>query len=365
MGDSRTLRKPGFFVRHPVLGAMCKAALLLLLVFATTEIALRVYLSREAQDPLIPTEFRPHPTMFWVLRPNLNTIRGAELGIVERERRFVVRTNSLGLRDDEIPARRPPGEYRVLCLGDSITYGHGVRREDSYESRLQEMLYAAYPKRGLRVINGGCPGYSTFQGEQLFRRLDPKVRPDLIILAYLYADPAMEENSDKNRAEISGWAGAVKKVLYQSETYLLLRKRITFYLEHRKMLSSPAGFFSLNQERVSLEDYRAALTRMVETVRQRGGQAILVNLPRSGPDPVPRYQKYRQTMAQVAKDTGALYLDLHKIFDSEPDPSLYFIHLPDGVIDEIHPNEAGYQLFARSLADLIIRSGILDRPTGQ
>lgn len=41
-----------------------------------------------------------------------------------------VQTNSLGLRDREIPTIKRRDEYRVLMMGDSVVFGVGVEAED-------------------------------------------------------------------------------------------------------------------------------------------------------------------------------------------------------------------------------------------
>src|SRR3954452_21274375 len=65
------------------------------------------------------------PDLIWRLTPGLSyDIETGEY----REHRF---TNSLGMREREIPPRRP-GEQRVLAIGDSFTYGAGVQAADAY-----------------------------------------------------------------------------------------------------------------------------------------------------------------------------------------------------------------------------------------
>jgi lysophospholipase L1-like esterase len=49
-----------------------------------------------------------------------------------------------------------PGERRILCVGDSHTYGVGVEPAEAYPAQLQDVLRA----RGVRVhvVNAGAPG---------------------------------------------------------------------------------------------------------------------------------------------------------------------------------------------------------------
>jgi hypothetical protein len=45
--------------------------------------------------------------------------------------------NSLGMRDAEFPRRKPPGVVRILCMGDSTTFGMSERLEDSWPKALE------------------------------------------------------------------------------------------------------------------------------------------------------------------------------------------------------------------------------------
>jgi len=38
-------------------------------------------------------------------------------------------TNSFGYRDAEIPVQKGPRTYRILMIGDSVFFGHGVEAE--------------------------------------------------------------------------------------------------------------------------------------------------------------------------------------------------------------------------------------------
>jgi lysophospholipase L1-like esterase len=64
-----------------------------------------------------------------------------------------VRTNALGFRDEEFTADKPTGETRILCVGDSFTFGNGVRAEDTWVEQLEERLAARHAP--VQVINAG------------------------------------------------------------------------------------------------------------------------------------------------------------------------------------------------------------------
>lgn len=91
------------------------------------------------------------------------------------------RHNSLGFRGEEFPQAKPEGEYRIVCLGGSTTYGTGIEDYNAaYPARMQALLRRMGHTR-VRVINGGCGGWTSY--ETLFnlhlRILD--LEPDAIV----------------------------------------------------------------------------------------------------------------------------------------------------------------------------------------
>ena len=69
-----------------------------------------------------------------------------------------VRTNSLGLRGPEPAVPKPPGTFRIVCLGDELVLGPGVDESETFCHRLEELLQPVTSLR-VEVINAGVPGY--------------------------------------------------------------------------------------------------------------------------------------------------------------------------------------------------------------
>jgi lysophospholipase L1-like esterase len=97
---------------------------------------------------------------------------------------YVARTNSKGLRTDEIPPKSKC-VYRVLAIGDSYAYGWGVNREDTWEQRIEGLFRDA--GRAVKVINGGMAGGSPIKYAQRAEFLIPDLTPDLVLVCILGA----------------------------------------------------------------------------------------------------------------------------------------------------------------------------------
>ncbi len=93
-------------------------------------------------------------------------------------RRFVFRTNSLGMREDGEP-REPPPALRVLVAGDSHTEGY-CDNADSWPNQLEREL----SERGLdaEVLNAGMSGYSFYQYLGTLEQFE-HLAPDVFVMA--------------------------------------------------------------------------------------------------------------------------------------------------------------------------------------
>src|SRR5262245_66356440 len=82
----------------------------------------------------------------------------------------------------ELPVAWVTGRVRVLCLGDSHTYGLWVERSQAYPQQLEAIWNQRRQSPKLEVLNAGVPGTSS---SRLLRQL-PGLRetfdPDTLII---------------------------------------------------------------------------------------------------------------------------------------------------------------------------------------
>lgn len=91
---------------------------------------------------------------------------------IQRLRTFTVSTNSRGMRGPELAT--PKAGPRVLCLGDSVTFGWGVPEADSYPARLRDAL-------GVEVVNAGVPAMKPDSIAAWARLHAGELEPDLVL----------------------------------------------------------------------------------------------------------------------------------------------------------------------------------------
>lgn len=108
---------------------------------------------------------------------------------------IAVHINRQGLRGDELPEARDPAEVRVLCVGDSFTFGGGVETQEAWPQQVQAML--GPPEQShVRVLNGGANGWDTrWQRLYLEKRGVASLDPDVVVLGFNWNDFDMEIDS--------------------------------------------------------------------------------------------------------------------------------------------------------------------------
>lgn len=92
-----------------------------------------------------------------------------------------VTINAQGLRGLE-DYSRPSGLFRVVCLGDSFTFGYGVSDHETWPAWLEQF------RPGLQAVNMGQGGYSLGQCILWYRRAGPALQPGAVVLAIIPDD---------------------------------------------------------------------------------------------------------------------------------------------------------------------------------
>jgi lysophospholipase L1-like esterase len=126
--------------------------------------------------------------------------------------------NSEGFRDNEFPATKPSSVFRIVCLGDSWTFGANVGQQDAYPQELQALLKQEFPQVRFEVFNLGVLGYSSYQGLQLFKSKVNELAPDLVVIAFAMND-----------SNIAGWRDKDMPAYYQKQNTSV--RRVGRFLE--------------------------------------------------------------------------------------------------------------------------------------
>jgi lysophospholipase L1-like esterase len=273
--------------------------------------------------------------LFWRLRPHANSDQNPE----SRDTQAV---NALGFRDDEFALEKMPGEFRIIALGDSCTFGDGVANWETYANVLEDLLLAADPERPVQVINAGVPGYTSYQVHTYLAEKLLAYQPDLVVVYVGFNDnvPAMHGVTDSRRGVIDGRAFWLQNVFGRLRTYQLLKYGL---LQFKQRLLPNRNPDADNPEGVDhtfrvpdneFVNHLAAIERLGE---RRGFKMVLVTLPHQFAKE-PDRNKFIRLAAEQAKIPLVDLFPLMKEYQAHGE-SMFG---PDGG----HPNTLGHQRIA-------------------
>jgi len=245
-----------------------------IVAFGLLEVALRIggfryepwraHLEGKTYDELKQREiYEPHPELIWTLRPS-TVLNVHGLGFIG------MKTNSHGLRGRDLPGPRGPDEFRVLAMGDSVTFGLGLPDGQAWPDRMEQALRAAPALSGktVRVVNAGVPGWSSVQGMRNLERI-ADYDPDVIVFWYGLADShEMYDLPDSAQTMPVADVPRVLARLWALRVFQLVQKVVT-------------GIRRVSAEgtRVSAAEYRANVERLMEMERSGGPRVIFVHEP--------------------------------------------------------------------------------------
>lgn len=136
-----------------------------------------------------------------------------------------VSVNRLGLRDRELAVPKPPGVVRILGLGDSVTFGYGVRLEDTYLKVMERRLNAGAPAgRRYEVVNAGVEECGLDAYYHTLRALAPVVEPDLVLVGIVLND--IQRYDDLERAALPRQAAPGPNLARRLHGTLLRRSQL-------------------------------------------------------------------------------------------------------------------------------------------
>lgn len=248
-----------------------------------------------------------------------------------------VRYNELGLRDDPI-APKSKEEYRILFLGDSVTFGWGVAQDQIFTARLQRLLAAKF-EHPIRVINTGVGGYDTAQEVTYFKSAGLALKPDTVALVYVPNDVEI------NTGPFDPWSSRSfrNKSLPEIVNLLLGRSWLYRLVAHvfRYHSGEAMEFNSFQMVRGS-EGWTASMKSLRELAEAcKNGEIPLVLFYfrwKATPYNNALLEDVRATVAPIlVQDMGEWFAgrDLQRYLNSKVD---------------IHPNSAGHKVIAENLA---------------
>jgi hypothetical protein len=269
-----------------------------------------------------------------------------------------IRTNGQRFRDTyDIAPAVAPGKMRVICSGDSFTFGDGVNNADTWCDRL------ATRDPRIEPVNLGQGGYGTDQAYLKFLRDTKTLAHQVHLFAFI--------DNDFKRMQSTTFLGIDKPVLMLEDGTLRpgntpVPRRFTSHMWlnsiPRALLETRSGTFAqrvLNKfgsGQASTADkdaetkavLRAMFAELKRVNEQRGSRLYLVHLPTlselGGIDP------WNPFLEETATAEGIPLIDVVAAFRSRTDATSLFLTETTAAT---HYNTAGHAVVADEIAKAI------------
>lgn len=265
-----------------------------------------------------------------------------------------IRTNSLGLRGAEVERDKPAGVVRIVALGDSVTFGWGLRSEDAYPSQLASLLATLRPNQRFEVVNAGVSGYGTWQQLLWLQESGLELQPDVVVVQ------AHLNDASDNLWGTLGWQGGGESWLARHSHLARLVQRVAGSAAPRSDVPCAADW-KVGVDQVCWQGTEQLLSQLRSAAQAAGAVTVLMPSPmRWQVEPGVRdvrawvdAARYQDALRQYAQGNGWLYVDPLPAFRQATSngQSLF--------LDVGHPNEAGQRLMAQELYNALNQAGVL------
>jgi len=260
-----------------------------------------------------------------------------------------VSLNSEGFREAEFSQEKPSSAFRILCLGDSWTFGANVGQDEAYPQRLRSLLKQEFPVANFEVFNLGMLGYASYHGLQVLKTRALDLNPDFVVLAFAMNEPKMagyrkkDTPTDQEPTTLMKMTGRVLANIgsFASEHIEFYRLLRYWALYIKWQPESIGGYFKNHSKKLmwyeqewdyeglepwvqaSLREYEQYLLEMIHLVRRKGAGVGLVynGFWRESP-----YRKVLEKVAQAEEvplvDSSALLFDARQRIEEEVEAKL-------------------------------------------
>ena len=285
-----------------------------------------------------------HATRLWGLPPG-----------VTQSRPFEATINAEGYRGEVAVMPRPEGVKRLILVGDSTFFGHGVDDDET----LSVAIASTLGSRNIvaEVVNFGVPGYST---EQTRLQLDEQgwaLEPDVVLMGNLWSDNDFASYADADlfrtrEAFLESWWGRSSLLRLLAASTDRMRggsgARIITWMDSSDWPEDGV-------RRVPLQRYAQNLDGMIRAATAHGAAPVLIApcnnmLLMNNAEGTP-WMPYFDAQAQLAAHHGIPLVEscapmLSSGFDIE-----------DLLVDSMHFSATGNRLVGIATARTLIKLG--------
>lgn len=291
----------------------------------------------------------------------------------------IFRVGGLIVHEDNIlPTEKKNNTYRILCIGDSSTYGLGSTDSEkySYPAQLHTLLNTKSSNNEFEVINLGVLGINSSQVFNRFKHNILKYNPDMVIIMIGINDGWNLEESNilkyYNESFIKKLFLSLELIVNRLKVYQFLKlvfipqdlnismegledssssneleiapyneetRSKGFRFSYRNPMKASAFYHALNEN----------ITSMVKIAESQHIQPVLMTYHARG------YGGVNKIINRIYAQLSVPIVDIGSVFKKAKK-----LELDVRGPDKWHPNDLGYSLIAKSIYNDMISLGIID-----
>lgn len=285
-----------------------------------------------------------------------------------------VSIDTRGFRGAEVAATKAPETVRVVCLGDSTTFGIWVDRGalvgtwPPYPTELERL--AQQDGRRVEVVNAGVLGATSSEALAILMTQVLPLHPDVVTVRVGNNDHARGVQYD-----MSPMRNGVEYELMRYLPSIVWRSDVVRLAVHgyRLLLAQHRGGF--RAQRLTAAAFEENLRRFVTVTRENGIRLAFLDFPYreqsrglSPGDQLPNlmvtqatieelfrdHESYQAIVAKVASETGTPLVRTTDALRAAPEPTF-------SDFDMTHPNGNGYRIIGRRLYEELGQLGWLEQ----
>lgn len=265
--------------------------------------------------------------------------------------------NSMDYRDYEYSTEKPKGTFRIYVLGDSYTYGQGIKMIETYPKYLEKFLNEKYPSKRFEVINSSFLGLDTKRELERLRNKGLKLSPDMVILGYCLNDPSNDSGATQWREEEQKEKIRVlfnnKTLLRVSHFYWFLKiKAEAIYFNTKIFIRTFLKLYDKDSK--VWKNFEHSFDEICKTTREKDIPTLVVIFPyfyqlnKNYP-----FSKAHSMVKELCEKNNVKVLDLFSFYKGMPDKSLW---VKTTIPANAHPNAKAHRMAATEIFKEIIKN---------
>jgi lysophospholipase L1-like esterase len=248
-------------------------------------------------------------------------------------------------RDDLPRVSAHRDAFTIVGLGDSIMYGVSLPQEQTYLEQTRRVL-ATRSTRPVEILNLAVPGYNTLQEDAVYKEIDGRIRPNLVLVHYWVDDANQYRVVGGHVVDFGNLSEDGRLMIHALPVpprlgdFLLVHSRLYDLLSQavvaRARRTAPASDWT----RVS-----APLADIQERAQRSGARLLVLASPEL--DGTAKSTADLPLLQQFARERGIEVVDLSEWLGGVPAERI--------ALDRCHFNAEGHRLIGEHLAAYLLQ----------